>query len=105
MTIHLTQEKKGERVCLITATLASDKVKISSVAQVNGYIISHFPAAKYGPFYYRNLEKDKTTALSGDKGNFVASLKISSRAKRELNWWLENVICSFKNILPTPIVL
>ena len=66
-------------------------------------MISNFPAVEYGPLYHHKLEKDKTMALSKAKGNFEASMILSDEAKVELNWWLNNIKSSFKNIQPTPI--
>ncbi|XP_028393196.1 uncharacterized protein LOC114517607 [Dendronephthya gigantea] len=103
MTIRLTDVKKEKLICLITTILASEATKIRSVAQVIGHMVSSFPAVKYGPLYYRNLEKDKTVALAKHKGNFEAPMTISKKAKTELNWWLKNLQGSFKNILTTPI--
>ena len=40
-------------------------------------------------------------ALSKAKGNFEASMILSDEAKVELNWWLNNIKSSFKNIQPT----
>ena len=42
-------------------------------------------------------------ALSKAKGNFEASMILSDEAKVELNWWLNNIKSSFKNIQPTLI--
>ena len=39
--------------------LSTQRIKIRSVAQVTGHMISSFPAVEYGPLYYRKLEKDK----------------------------------------------
>ena len=64
---------------------------------------SGFPAVEYGPLCYRKLEKDKTIALSKNKGNFQASMTISKEAMTELRWWLETLRGCFKNIL-TPSV-
>ena len=103
MTICLTDEKKAKLVSLINNILASDTIRIRSVAQVIGHMVSSFPAIEYGPLYYRKLDKDKSNALAIHKGNFEAPMSISSEAKVELNWWLTNLPTSFKNILPTPI--
>ena len=50
-------------------------------------MVSSFPAIKYEPLYYRNLEHDKTSALQCSKGNCEAYMSISNQAKRELHWW------------------
>jgi hypothetical protein len=103
MTICLTDEKKDKLVSLIKNVLTSDTIQIRSVAKVIGHMVSSFPAVEFGPLYYRKLDKDKHNALSIHKGNFEASMSISSEAKVELNWWLTNLPAAFKNILPTPI--
>ena len=83
--------------------MTANTVKIRTVAQAIGYMVSSFPAVEYGPLYYRKLEKEKTVALSNYKGNFEALMTISQRAKVELPWWLNNLPDSFRPILPTPI--
>ena len=103
MTICLTDEKKAKLVSLINNILASDTIRIQSVAQVIGHMVSSFPAIEYGPLYYRKLDKDKSNALAIHKGNFEAPMPISSEAKVEWNWWLTNIPTSFQNIRPAPI--
>ena len=92
-------------ICLqeITFLLASETVQIRSVARVIGHMVSSFPAVEYGPLYYRKIDKDKNDALSLHKGNFEASMNISSEDKDELNWWLTNLPASCESILPTPV--
>ena len=77
MTVRLTTEKKGKLISLLTTLLASEAIGIRSVVQVIGHMVSSFPAIEYGPLYYRKLEKDKTIALSKNKGNFQAFMIIS----------------------------
>ena len=45
----------------------------------------------HGPLYYRNLEPDKTVALTYNKGNFEAKLGLSEEARSELHWWIEHI--------------
>ena len=102
MTIQLTNSKKEKLLSLIKAILAPAKVRIREVAQVIGHIVSSLPAVEFGPLYYRKLEKDKTLALSQNKGNFESFMIISDESKAELKWWLKNLKDSFKYILSIP---
>ena len=45
----------------------------------------------YGRLHYRCLERDKTIALQNGRGDFDAPVKISGKAKLELNWWKDNI--------------
>ena len=56
MSVTLTQEKKDNlKACL----LQRQTVKIREVAKIIGLTVSNFPAVKYGPLHYRQLENDK----------------------------------------------
>jgi hypothetical protein len=66
-------------------------------------MVSSFPAVKYGPLYYRNLEHDKTSALKQSKGNYDGHMNSSKNSERELNWWLHNVNTSFNTIEIPPV--
>lgn len=51
---------------------------------------------EYGPNYVKYLEMDKIAALR--TAQFEGYMTISTRAKRELLWWKQNLAKSFKNI-------
>ena len=91
MTIQLTREKATglQRAC--TELLASSSLSIREVASVIGKIVSSFPGVMHGAVYYRHLEKDKSQALQRTRGNFDASMSLSSHSKSELQWWIQNV--------------
>lgn len=90
MTLQLTRGKAAglQRVC--TELLACPSPSIREVASVIGKIVSSFPGGMHGVLYYRHLEKDKSQALQRTKGNFNASMSLSSPAKSELQWWINN---------------
>ena len=54
----------------------------------------------YGPLYYRQLEKEKIVALNFNKGNFDASVKLSTAVRKELQWWVDNIDTAFKPVSP-----
>ena len=65
-----------------------------------GKFVPSFPGVLHGPIYYRNLEKDKSTALANNKGNFDAHMKLSTQAIAELTWWSLNILDAY-NPFPT----
>ena len=101
MTLQLTGEKSTglQRVC--TDLLACPSPSIREVASVIGKIVSSFPGVMHGALYYRHLEKDKSQTLQRTKGNFDASMSLSSPAKSELQWWIKNVVTAY-NVINHP---
>ena len=96
MTIRLTKEKA--RGIKNTSKLLFKSCKpqaICEIARIIGKIVARFPGVMHGPLYYRELERDKTTALERAKGDFDAPMVISAEAKQELHWWECNVETSF----------
>ena len=57
--------------------------------------MSSFPAVRYGPLYYRSLERNKLTALYANKWNFDKKVMLSPQAVEEPEWWANNVIDSY----------
>ncbi|XP_028415419.1 uncharacterized protein LOC114538441 [Dendronephthya gigantea] len=98
MTIFLTEEKATALAEHCKALVDLSRLKIREVAQVVGKIISSLPGVMYGALYHRNIELDKTQALKQNAGNFDAYMTLSDSAKKELNWWAENVQESYNLI-------
>jgi len=55
-----------------------------------GLYVSAFSAVLLGKFYYRQLEKEKITALRL-YNSFEAKISISQKGKEEIRWWIENL--------------
>lgn len=98
MIVALTREKASQlrHDCLVV--LKHQKISIREAARIIGKIVSSFPGVMYGPLYYRNLERDKTLALKHNNGNFEADMVFSPKAREELEWWVNNVLNSYKPI-------
>ena len=56
----------------------------------------------YGPLYYRQLEQEKSHAIKDNNGNYEAFMSLSTDAKTELQWWIENIENSFNVINHDP---
>ena len=95
MTVTLTPERKADLVAVCSAAARKDHISIREVAKVIGKIVASFPAVMYGPLHYRQMEKEKKEALRHNAGDFDQHMSLSSRAKKELHWWIENTPTAF----------
>jgi hypothetical protein len=88
MTVRPTEEKCASLVELCKWALTKAEITIQDVASITGKIVSMFPGAQFGPLHYRELEKEKTTALKLCKGNWKAKMTLSTGAKADIEWCL-----------------
>ena len=91
MKVHLTSERKSNLKAGCIRLLRKDQCSIRDLAQVIGMIVASFPAVKHGPLHYRQLDKEKSAALKGSKGDFDHVMHLSQAGCEELLWWSENV--------------
>lgn len=106
MTIYLTAEKAASVQQACRTLLERQNPTIRDVAQVTGKIVATFPGVMHGPLFYRALEKDKSTALKKNKGNFDRPMTLSASAKNELSWWVNNILSAFNRIShPSPSLI
>ena len=91
MTVKLPDDKVVSLVQTCQNLLGAEHPTIREVAHVIGKIVSSFPGTSYGPLYYRQLDRDKTSALKANRGNFDVGMSLSESAKSELNWWIANI--------------
>ena len=91
MTVTLPLERQDKILSACLTLEGKCSATIREVAQVIGQLIATFPAAQWGPLYYRSLDKDKCKALKKHKGNFEAVMEISHEGKLELQWWIQNI--------------
>ena len=91
MTVSLTPEKAKKLKGVVTRLLKCNRPIIREVAQVIGLIISTFPGVMYGPLHFRTTEGEKAQAIKHNQGNFDVPMELSTNAKYELQWWIDNV--------------
>ena len=90
MTISLTTEKAAKVKDACVALLHNLSPTIREVSQVLGLLTSSMPGVMYGPIHYRSLDMNKTVALQGTRGNYDQPMTLSSSAKHDFNWWVNN---------------
>ncbi|GFN80793.1 tyrosine recombinase [Plakobranchus ocellatus] len=86
MTLKLTEKRANILVDTCSELLQGRQCIIRDVAVVVGKMVSSFPAKKYGPLYYRHLDRDKNVALNRNRRNFDALMTLSDRSRYELQW-------------------
>ena len=86
MTVKLTAEKKNSLHKACNEVLLHKTQSVWRVAQVIGMIVSGLSGVKYGGCYYRNLEREKISAITSNKGSFDANMTLSERACSDLQW-------------------
>ena len=66
MTIQPTSELS--KLKDMAQSLLNNKIPtVYSLASFIGFIVSNFPAVKYGQLHYRNLETNKSNTLNANK--------------------------------------
>jgi hypothetical protein len=98
LTVELSETNKSKLIAACRGALQTDKLTIRSVAQLIGLMVSSIPAVQFGDMYYRQLEIEKAAALKCHKGNFEHSMKLSSLAQVDINWWILNIPQAYQKI-------
>lgn len=91
MTVYLTEKRATEIKQLCTEIRNQTRTKIRHLASVIGKLTASFPGVIWGPLFYRKLERDKILALKANGGNYDKKCCLSDNARRELDWWIDNV--------------
>jgi hypothetical protein len=99
MKVTLPADKCAEIVQLCIKLKRKLRPSIHQVASVTGKLVATFPAVQFGPLHYRELEKDKTAALSQARGDYKALMTLSSGAVADLDWWIKNLKCAYADII------
>lgn len=98
MQVRLTQEKKTELKQLCRDLLAQERPSIRTVATVLGKMVVTFPGVQYGKLHYRELEKEKTSALKQQLVHFDRPMSLTTCAQQEVLWWINSVNHSVRDI-------
>lgn len=103
MTLSLTPEKRTKIHKKVTKMLRRKNPTIQQVAKLIGNLVATSEAVPLAPRYYRKLEKDKARALKACGGTYAARMAISTKAKADLAWWLDNIQTVYRSLTPVPV--
>ena len=101
MMLSLTEKKENKIKTILTDYLCKYKISARELARILGDIVPSFPVVTYGPLHYRHLEREKIKGLKYHKGNFEEKIRLSAKAKAEIQRWINNIddSCHHTNIL------
>jgi hypothetical protein len=78
----------------------------SDFSGVIGKFVAAEPAIPFAPLHIKILEIEKDKHLQDNHGDFDKKFMLSSGAKQELAWWIDNAImCKSCQPLPKPHII
>lgn len=80
MIVSLTEKRKARVIELCKSVCSVKRPTIRQVAQLIGTFTSCFPAVKYGPLHYRDLELEKISILKSSNRNFDKPMTLTRQA-------------------------
>ncbi|XP_031549386.1 uncharacterized protein LOC116286930 [Actinia tenebrosa] len=97
MTIKLTPEKAEKLKNCCQEVISTARPTIRTIAKLLGLMTASFPGVRYGPLYYRRLDREKTRALSMHR-DFDRKMTLSLYTKVHIKWWIDSIHTSFNII-------
>ena len=98
MTVTLPFDKKSSIKTMCEQTLAKAILTIRHIACLLGKFNAACLAVPFGKLHYRDLDRDKTSALFENEWNFDKKFSLSGCAKADIRWWAENVLDAWSPI-------
>lgn len=98
MLVHLTDKKAQTIKNMCLSLNQNNSCSLQHLAEIIGKIVSTFPGVEYGQMHYRGLDILKTKGLRWNAGKFAAQVNLNKAARRDLRWWIGNVMGSCKQI-------
>jgi len=92
-------EEKIERVIRKCEEILQIRPSILQIAELVGMLVAASPATKYGMLYTKQLEIEKTEALTGNYGNYSRKMFLSDLAREDVNWWIENLKLECRSLI------
>ncbi|OXA40057.1 hypothetical protein Fcan01_25143 [Folsomia candida] len=81
----------------LTKTI-KDSGNFKRAAELIGVLVAACFATRYGMIYTRQLEMEKTSALRIREGRYKGSIVLSSEAKQDIGWWINNISKEFNEM-------
>ena len=98
MTVTLTAERKDKIFQTASGLCKKDSSTVRELAQFIGMVVAGVQGVKFGPLWYRAMEKDKTDTLKQNNGDFDSVVRFSDEAKMEMMWWKNDIKFSNNDI-------
>ena len=83
---------------LVTLTGEKWERILESCKSFIGTLTSTFPGNKFGPLYYRKMDKCKILGLKKAKDNFDTPIKLTKESILDLQWGIKNLFTVSKKV-------
>ena len=84
MTVSPTIHKVEKTINVCSLFLNKNRPRITQVTEVIGILVSNLSGSRYGPLHDGVLEVDKINALKAARGDYKATITLSTQAKQDL---------------------
>ena len=91
MQITLPPSKAFNIVQMLLAAVHDKLMTIHHLCVLIGKLVSCFMVAPLGRMHYRNLERQKVSALHLNDGDFEALIVLNKKSIQDLSWWCTNL--------------
>ena len=91
MVVSLTPGREGAIKEAAMRLLDKPNPTIRELAEVVGKFVAAFQGCVYRPLHYRQLENNKISALKESQGNYDAHVTLSTLARHDIHWWIQNI--------------
>lgn len=98
MRVVLPDVKIQKLVRKCKEVLENDSPRLLCVAELIGVLVAACFATRYGMIYTRQLEMEKTSALRIREGRYKGNIVLSSEAKQDIGWWINNISKEFNEM-------
>ena len=92
MIVTLPLEKKASIKKFCEEVLALSSLSIRKAACLLGKFNAACLAVSFGKLHFRDLDRDKTSALFENSWNFNKVFSLSDCAKNDIRWWANNIL-------------
>lgn len=105
LCLELPTDKKILILQLVTKFTNLKKCTIRDFAKLLGTLVAASPAIPYGMMHTKIMEREKHLALINSNDNYDSSMQLSRKILPDLQWWLQNLNKSSRNLKDKPLTL
>ena len=98
MRVFLTEDKEEKFLRAASDLLNRESPTIREVSGLVGLMVAFSTAFNYGTVHLKDIEREKIEALAKAAGDFDKTMTLSTLARDEILWWVDNIRSSGKLI-------
>jgi hypothetical protein len=99
MTVRPTEQKIANITNNCQDIVSKKHVTLTEFSKLIGKLVVAEPGVEYAPLFYKPLEQEKEKNLKLHYGKYNAFIKLTDSVRTHINWWIDNLPHSKKNVL------